>query len=233
MSYTVYKHTSPSGKVYIGLTGRRPERRFHGGSAYRNNPYFFNAIKKYGWGAFNHDIIATGLTKDEACALEIQLIEEYRSTDHEFGYNRSRGGDKTTLGYTHSDETKAKIAEKARGRPCPHSPEWNRKISLSNKGHVTSDETKAKLRTALGGRFNTPEARGRQRANTPKGASHPKATAVVCLETDRTYNTITEAAKETGTSRQAIGKVIHGEQKTAAGFHWRVAIPEELHETER
>ena len=31
-SYTVYKHTSPSGKVYIGITCRKPEYRWNHGN---------------------------------------------------------------------------------------------------------------------------------------------------------------------------------------------------------
>lgn len=30
--YTVYKHTTPSGKVYIGITGQKPERRWQNGN---------------------------------------------------------------------------------------------------------------------------------------------------------------------------------------------------------
>lgn len=31
---TVYKHTSPSGKVYIGITGREPKLRWDNGNGY-------------------------------------------------------------------------------------------------------------------------------------------------------------------------------------------------------
>lgn len=34
-SYTVYKHTSPSGKVYIGITCRKPEYRWNHGKGYK------------------------------------------------------------------------------------------------------------------------------------------------------------------------------------------------------
>ena len=62
----VYKHTSPSGKVYIGITKQKPEKRWGNGKNYAQNEYFFAAILKYGWGNFTHEIIADGLTREEA-----------------------------------------------------------------------------------------------------------------------------------------------------------------------
>jgi len=235
MSYTVYKHTSPSGKVYVGITGRKPSRRFHGGSAYRNNPHFFNAIKKYGWDSFSHDIIAEGLSKEQACELEMSLIAVLNATDPAHGYNRSRGGDKTTLGYRVSDETKAKISAKALGRKNPHTPEWNAKIGDAHRGRKASEETKAKLRECLGERFSTPAAIAKQRANTPRGAKHPRAKMVVCVETAEVFPTMSEAAKKYNTSRTNIGHALNGDkgQALAGGYHWRYATPEEVDEAER
>lgn len=34
-NYCVYKHTSPSGKVYIGITNQKPTRRWREGEGYR------------------------------------------------------------------------------------------------------------------------------------------------------------------------------------------------------
>lgn len=59
--FCVYKHTSPSGKVYIGITQQRPEYRWQGGLGYRHNEYFFRAILKYGWNNFAHEILQSGL----------------------------------------------------------------------------------------------------------------------------------------------------------------------------
>ena len=42
--YTVYKHTSPSGKVYIGITGKKVEERWEYGYGYRKQ-VFGKAIK--------------------------------------------------------------------------------------------------------------------------------------------------------------------------------------------
>lgn len=72
-SYCIYKHTSPSGKVYIGATSQRPAKRWGGGSGYVSNPYFAQDIQKYGWAAFTHEILASGLTKAEAGAEEARF----------------------------------------------------------------------------------------------------------------------------------------------------------------
>lgn len=98
--YSVYKHTSPNGKVYIGITKMKPKYRWGRGSGYRENDYFFRAIQKYGWDNFNHEIILDGLSEEEACEIERELIAKYKATDSRYGYNHSTGG-KDTFAGTH------------------------------------------------------------------------------------------------------------------------------------
>ena len=77
MGYTVYKHTSPSGKVYIGITKRKPEYRWNKGKGYRKDQLlFYRAIKKYGWDNFTHEILYTGLSEKDAKNIEISLIRQ-------------------------------------------------------------------------------------------------------------------------------------------------------------
>ena len=92
-NYTVYMHVSPSGKKYVGITGDSPKNRWDSGHGYRRNPHFWNAIQKYGWNNFEHLILYTDLTKDEAKEYEIKLIKEYNLTNKKYGYNVSEGGD--------------------------------------------------------------------------------------------------------------------------------------------
>ena len=76
--YTVYKHTSPSGKVYIGITCRKPEYRWNHGRGYKeiDQPLFYRAIKKYGWDNITHEILYSGLQEKDAKNLEISLIKQ-------------------------------------------------------------------------------------------------------------------------------------------------------------
>jgi len=91
-NYSVYIHTSKvNGKKYIGITKQNPERRWQKGKGYEGT-YFGNAISKYGWDGFTHEIIMQGLSKEEACNLEITLIRSYDTTNREKGYNMSEGG---------------------------------------------------------------------------------------------------------------------------------------------
>lgn len=91
-NYKVYKHTSPSGKVYIGITRQDPIKRWQRGYGYIDNQHFFSAIRLYGWDNFTHEILFDNLTAEDAVAKEIELIAFYDSTDKDKGYNRDLGG---------------------------------------------------------------------------------------------------------------------------------------------
>lgn len=90
--YAVYKHTAPNGKVYIGITGQKPEQRWKNGYGYKNNEHLYRAIRKYTWKNFKHEIVIDGLTKEQACAKEIELIAKYGATNPKHGYNNTMGG---------------------------------------------------------------------------------------------------------------------------------------------
>jgi hypothetical protein len=96
----VYKHTSPSNKVYIGMTTVQPEERWNNGWGYKKQP-FFNAILKYGWENFQHEILKDSLTLQEALDLERYYIALYNSTDRTKGYNIEIGGEYKTDKYFH------------------------------------------------------------------------------------------------------------------------------------
>lgn len=77
--YSVYVHTSPSGKYYVGMTGQQDiNTRWKGGAGYSGQPYFYHAIQKYGWENFEHEVIASHLTKEEAVNFEKLLIQELK-----------------------------------------------------------------------------------------------------------------------------------------------------------
>lgn len=104
--FVVYKHTSPNGKVYIGITSQKLNRRFRDGKGYYNNKHFYNAIKKYGWDNFSHEVLFDNLTEEEAKLMEQFYIALYDSFKN--GYNRTLGGE-GLLGYTPTEETRIKL----------------------------------------------------------------------------------------------------------------------------
>lgn len=95
--YLVYKHTTPSGKVYIGITKRKAEERWLEGRGYKYNKHFSNAIKKYGWSNIEHEIITKGLNEEDAKEMERFFIQMYKSYDPKYGYNKTFGGDSVAI----------------------------------------------------------------------------------------------------------------------------------------
>ena len=163
--YCVYMHTSPSRKVYIGITRTSPEKRWgKNGYGYKSQQYFWRAIQKYGWDNFKHEILYEHLTKSEAENLEIKLIAMYKSNQREFGYNIENGG--SSVGKI-SDETRKKISEANMGRESPNkgkpmSNEQKKKISIARIGQSNgprSEETKRKISEANTGKTVSEETR--------------------------------------------------------------------------
>lgn len=93
--HCIYVHTNiTNGKVYVGQTiGSTYEEcnasRWDSGNGYKGQQ-FFDAIKKYGWNGFKHEIIKTGLSQEEANQLESYYIGKYDA--YENGYNCTFGG---------------------------------------------------------------------------------------------------------------------------------------------
>ena len=87
----VYKHTNlENGLVYYGITDNY-DNRWDNGKGYQSNKQFWDDIVKYGWKNFKHEIIKSGLTRDEAKFLEALLIQETKSYLPEIGYNKQLG----------------------------------------------------------------------------------------------------------------------------------------------
>lgn len=92
-NYTVYMHTNlENNKKYIGITKQKPEYRWSNGRGYIKQSIFFNAIIECGWRNFSHEILYTGLTEEEACAREKELIAYFDTTNPLKGYNICVGG---------------------------------------------------------------------------------------------------------------------------------------------
>ena len=86
--YKVYIHTFPNGKKYIGITRQDVTQRWglHG-SGYKGQRYLWDAIQKYGWDNVVHEVVMYGLLESEALAVETALIKQFKTYDHNYGYN--------------------------------------------------------------------------------------------------------------------------------------------------
>ena len=164
-NWTVYAHINKhNGKVYVGITSRNVNIRWgKNGYNYNQHTYFWNAIQKYGWDGFEHEIIAEHLTEQEAKNFERTLIEKLKSNSRKYGYNLTRGGD-GVLGYKHTEETKNLLKELNRKRDLsnfvystsgvPLTEEHKRKISESCKISCKNNGmTKKVMQYSLNGNF--------------------------------------------------------------------------------
>lgn len=129
--YVLYKHTSPSGKAYVGITSNYYKRcSMHRTS--KKCPAFHAAIEKYGWENFTHEILFTDLTLEEANELETRTILEH-NTMFPHGYNLTTGaGVRRQL--PHTEEHKQKISQKLKGRKLSE----ERKLKNARRYTVTS-----------------------------------------------------------------------------------------------
>lgn len=143
--YVVYMHTNRvNGKRYVGITKQKPEHRWRlDGSGYFRSPYFWNAIQKYGWECFDHEILDRDLSREDACVLEKYYIDFYKTHDKKYGYNMTDGGD-GSLGWKPTDETIRKRSQKLKGRKL--SAQHIERIRKANTGKKASDETRQKQR---------------------------------------------------------------------------------------
>lgn len=140
--YCVYKHTNKmNGMVYIGITRQNPIKRWGGGSGYSYNTHFYNAILKYGWDNFSHEILYTGMTREEACEKEIELIAKYNSNDRKYGYNITPGGD------TLDEESIQKVASKKRG--VKFTEEHKLALSKAKKGKKWTESQRESIMRSM------------------------------------------------------------------------------------
>lgn len=194
--WTVYIHTSPSGKYYVGITSRKPSERWRNGHGYRYKykTHFYSAILKYGWDAFGHEVIAERLTKEEAEKMEVSLIFLLGSNNAEYGYNKESGGN---VGKSLSEETINIIRKKTSGENNHNfgkkfSKEHCKKISLSHVGDKNPMYGKT-------------------------GSKHHGSIKVICVSTNKIFDSLIEASNFYNIHFSAIQFCLNG-NSSYAGF---------------
>lgn len=204
--YYVYCHTNKiNNKKYIGITMQKPSIRWGSkGQGYIKCPKFWKAIQKYGWNNFEHEILFKNLSQEEASQKEVELIKQYKTSDGNFGYNLTSGGERH---YHFTEEVKQKLREQKIGEKNPQ------------YGTHRTEEEKEYLRNAM-------------KEIGKNGGNHCKK--VRCIETNIIYYSCQEAARNTGTgrTRQAthIAEVCNKKRNSCNGYTWEWVIENDTNE---
>ena len=236
--WSVYIHTSPSNKVYIGIAKDVKHRWRNQGSGYKGSNRIYYAIKKYGWDNFKHEIVATNLTREEACEMEIELINKYHSTDTRYGYNMKEGGQHGSL----AQESIEKLRKSQMGHPV--SERVKKILAECNSIKVICIETKeifdsiteaadkmnlcrtSVARAARGNQENcggyhfawlSDYQNGTIKRFVPNPAVYRR---VRCITTGEEFDTVCEASRKTGLSRRGISYACNGVHETCGKMKW-------------
>lgn len=231
-NYIVYIHISPSEKVYIGITAFDPKYRWlNNGRGYKNQTVFFNAIIKYGWINFKHEILYEGLTKEEALDKEEELIRKYKSYDRRYGYNVS------LRGYLIPSISNNNTGSNSRRKPVSAIPSWKNvgkiihKFSLINNSIIKTYRSVHELAVEL----DIPIETLRTRLNKYKVLEYPdcyykyannQVPKVDMLsltgEYIKTFDSLNSAYKYINrVNKGGITSVCVGKRDSYVGYKWR------------
>ena len=238
--YSIYQHTFPNGKIYIGITNQKPENRWANGKGYSKQPLMCNAIKKYGWENVKHEILMFGLTKEEAERYERRLIIGKCANDRRIGDNRENGGNSpgkcspeviekhriAATGRRHAEETKQALREKSLNRPSAfkghhHSDEAKLLLSIAHTGKRHTESAKQKMSEARCGENNHMFGKHQSEATILliRESQRNNFKPVRCVELETVYESKSAAANALGVSYGNLKTVCDKPNRTVKGFH--------------
>jgi group I intron endonuclease len=218
-----------NGKVYVGSAvdtkNRWQKHRYELNRNNHGNIHLQRAWQEYGADAFDFLVVEQVADPNDLIPREQFWLDRQCSVHH--GYNICRVAG-STLGHEHSDETKAKIGAKSKGkvvtaetralisahsRHLKPSPETVEKMREINTGKIVTEETKAKMSVSARKRVHEPHTDEAKANMSLAQTGHPVS--------DETKAKQSEAARRRkGTfspeTRAAIGAAQRG-NKHAAG----------------
>jgi len=208
MAKVLYAHRKQTdGSIfYVGIgTEKRPY------TSKSRNDYWHNTVNKYGYYV---DVLSKELSIEDALELEEFVICELGRKDLGNGnlVNLNNGG-KGNLQV--SDLTKKKMSESAKGR------------TAYNKGISMSDEQKSKLSKARMGVASprkgvklTEETKDKiRKANL--GGKSSSAKMVYNTKTNKTFETIKEAAEFTNINYSTLSSMLNGSRKNKTNLKFK------------
>ena len=229
--YIIYMHKNKiNNKVYIGQTCQTVQQRWRSkGQGYQTCTKFKNAIDKYGWDNFEHIIIEEVDTPEEADIKEKYWIDYYNSVEN--GYNLSYGGNKLhSFSEEHKKNLQHSIINKIGKKVvCINTKKIYETLSEAQQdtgaNHI-GDCCKRKILTSgkdkdgngLIWRYLEDYDENEQFIIQPQKRSK---TQVLCIETNKIYNSAKEAERKTGVDSTSIGRCCNGVRKSAGKYHWQ------------
>ena len=158
-------------------------------------------------GQYKHEILAAGLPKEEAHAMERELIREWDTTNPEKGYNILDGDLSTKIYCVELDRTFPSLHDAAR------------------ETHIKRDSVKSACigRTATADGYHWCYEKDKAAYEIDTNRKEPrKKRPVINPDTGKVYESIRAAFRDTGITVQEIGAVCAGKpyRKTAGGFRW-------------
>ena len=208
--FTLYRHISPSGKVYIGITSQPVEHRWNHGKGYTNNSkktLFKSTIEKYGWDNIKHEVLFTHLSKEKAKNLEIELIRHYKGLG--ISLNCTNGGDGAwgIIPWNKNKKVPYEQSNKLKGTHL--SEEHKKKLSMSHigkkiKGHKWTEQQRLKLIANMTGRHHSDDVKRKIKENS--------AFSKEVVEFDflgnqiKTFKSASDASKSYGIDRSFVAK---------------------------
>jgi len=201
----VYRHRrlDTNDVFYIGIGDNK---RAHNKSA--RSVYWKNIVKKHGYSV---EILATDLSREDACELEILLIQEYGRKDLGLGklINMTNGGDGNL---NPSEEWKKAASERVKGE---NNYFFNRFLYGENNGNYGnrwSDEKKKALSDKVKGKKHSEKTKIKW-SESRTGGLNSNAKIVLDTQTGIFYDTATDAAKTLDIPATKLHKYLNGQVK--------------------
>lgn len=242
--YKIYAHINKiNGKIYIGQTKQNLKQRWGSDGRRYKGQIFYDAIKKYGWDNFEHILILDNLTQEQANHYEKIFIKEYNTTNKNFGYNITDGGNSNTLNEKQKElrrKLNYQMWQDGTFKELINTPVYCVELNQSFESALEAERqlkiNNSAIQKVCKGQLNYTGIKNGQplhwiylkdynedivkilegKQEILKGVSIP----IYCVELDKIFNSATEAGAELGIDASSIRKVIRGKQKTAGKFHW-------------
>lgn len=208
-TYFAYKVTNnANGKFYIGITSRcinlRWKEHVRHAKKQVNSGHFYKAIRKHGPESFTVNVISQYDSPDKMKKAEINLIAELSPE-----YNSTLGGD-GTWGHKVSKEIREKMKLLHLGNKYNLGRKWPDKerlaMSAKKKGCKPPPITEKMKIT---------------RVENCRKASSNRRKKVICVNDNKIFNSVTEAAKEYNIDKTTVSSICLQKRNQAYGLKFK------------